>query len=71
MSWDFQGIKSPMLLEKLLARLEALGDSADDTQASNHHTQKIAELVLVYDENLEFVDEDWLLDLDSPMLEIS
>jgi hypothetical protein len=25
-------------------------------------------LVLVYDENLEFVDENWLLDVDSPML---
>jgi hypothetical protein len=36
-----------------------------------NHTQKIGELVLVYDENLEFVDENWFLDVDSPMLEIS
>lgn len=37
-------------------------------QAPNNTTQKLAELVLVYDENLNFVDENWLLDIDSPML---
>ncbi|MBU7583339.1 MAG: hypothetical protein KAF91_10605 [Nostoc sp. TH1S01] len=46
-----------------------IADGADVTQ--NHNTQKIGELVLVYDDNLEFVDENWLLDVDSPMLEIS
>jgi hypothetical protein len=33
-------------------------------------TQKLGELVLIYNENLEFIDENWLLDIDSPMLEI-
>jgi hypothetical protein len=45
-----------------------IASGADATQAPNNHTQKIGELVLVYDENLEFVDENWLLDVDSPML---
>ncbi|MDZ8189396.1 MAG: hypothetical protein RMX96_31735 [Nostoc sp. ChiSLP02] len=40
----------------------------DATQALNNQTQKIGELVLVYNENLEFIDENWLLDIDSPML---
>ncbi|MFW9262582.1 hypothetical protein [Nostoc sp. CALU 546] len=42
--------------------------AGDTTQAPNNNTQKIGELVLVYDENLEFVDENWLLDIDSRML---
>ncbi|MEH2353481.1 hypothetical protein [Nostoc sp.] len=33
-------------------------------------THKLGELVLIYNENLEFIDENWLLDIDSPMLEI-
>ncbi|MEH2147967.1 hypothetical protein [Nostoc sp.] len=33
-------------------------------------TQKLGELVLIYNENLEFINENWLLDIDSPMLEI-
>jgi hypothetical protein len=33
-------------------------------------TQKLGELVLIYNENLEFIDENWLLDIDSPILEI-
>ncbi len=33
-------------------------------------TQKLGELVLIYNENLEFIDENWLLDIDSLMLEI-
>ncbi|QFS44148.1 hypothetical protein GXM_01621 [Nostoc sphaeroides CCNUC1] len=27
-------------------------------------------MLLVYDENLEFVDENWLLDINSPFLDI-
>ncbi|MDZ8236536.1 MAG: hypothetical protein RMZ69_05050 [Nostoc sp. ChiQUE01a] len=42
--------------------------SADTAQPPDNHSQKIGELVLVYNENLEFVDENWLLDIDSPML---
>ncbi|MBW4645776.1 MAG: hypothetical protein KME23_22775 [Goleter apudmare HA4340-LM2] len=37
-------------------------------QTPNNHNHKIGELVLIYNENLEFVDENWLLDIDSPML---
>lgn len=42
-----------------------IADAIDSEQA---HTQKIGELVLVYNENLEFVDENWILDIDSPIL---
>ncbi|MBG1268912.1 hypothetical protein [Nostoc sp. WHI] len=55
----------------LQLRFSLVASGADATQAQNNHTQKIGELVLVYDENLEFIDENWLLDIDSPMLEIS
>lgn len=48
-----------------------LADVIDARQTPNNHTQKIGELVLVYDENLEFVDENWLLDVDSPLLEVN
>ncbi|MTJ48439.1 hypothetical protein [Dolichospermum sp. UHCC 0259] len=30
--------------------------------------QKIGELVLIYNENMELIDENWLLDIDSPLL---
>jgi hypothetical protein len=30
--------------------------------------ENIGELVLIYNENLELVDENWLLDIDSPLL---
>lgn len=30
--------------------------------------QNIGELVLIYNENLELIDENWLLDIDSPLL---
>jgi hypothetical protein len=31
--------------------------------------QNIGELVLIYNQNLELVDENWLLDIDSPLLD--
>jgi hypothetical protein len=40
------------------------------THRANNNAQKPGELVLVYNENLEFIDENWLLDIDSSMLEI-
>ncbi|MEH2286245.1 hypothetical protein [Nostoc sp.] len=43
----------------------------DPTEIPNNNTQKIGELVLIYDENIEFVDENWFLNVDSQMLEIS
>jgi hypothetical protein len=44
--------------------------AVDSTQTANNNPQKLGELVLIYNENLEFIDENWLLDIDSPMLEI-
>lgn len=55
----------------LQLKFSLIADGADATQAQNNHTQKIGELVLVYNENLEFIDENWVLDIDSPMLDIS
>ncbi|MHC5614916.1 MAG: hypothetical protein ACYTXA_29040 [Nostoc sp.] len=40
------------------------------TQTASNNAQKLGELVLIYNENLEFIDESWLLDIDSPMLKI-
>ncbi|MBD2390350.1 hypothetical protein RI030_09325 [Aphanizomenon flos-aquae NRERC-008] len=31
--------------------------------------ENIGELVLIYNENLELIDENWLLDIDSPLLD--
>jgi hypothetical protein len=31
--------------------------------------QKIGEIVLIYNESLEFIDEHWILDVDCPLLE--
>jgi hypothetical protein len=43
--------------------------SAANGKPSHNDVQSIGTLVLVYDENLEFVDENWVLDVDSPLLE--
>jgi hypothetical protein len=47
-----------------------IASAVNDTQTASNNPQKLADLVLVYNENLEFIDEKWLLDIDSPMLEI-
>ncbi|MBN3907217.1 MAG: hypothetical protein HWQ35_11825 [Nostoc sp. NMS1] len=47
-----------------------LASAVDGTNTANNNSQKLGELVLIYNENLEFIDENWLLDIDSPMLEI-
>jgi hypothetical protein len=44
--------------------------AVDGTDTENNNAQKLGELVLIYNEILEFIDETWLLDIDSPMLEI-
>ena len=31
--------------------------------------ENIGELVLIYNEKLELIDENWLLDIDSPLLD--
>ncbi|MFN6462324.1 MAG: hypothetical protein RMZ41_010800 [Nostoc sp. DedVER02] len=45
-----------------------IADAVDNTKTASSHAQKLGELVLVYDENLEFIDENWLLGVDSPFL---
>jgi hypothetical protein len=47
-----------------------IADAIDSIQTASNKFQKLAELVLVYNENLEFFDENWLLDIESSMLEI-
>jgi hypothetical protein len=42
----------------------------DSDDKPNHKTQKIGEIVLIYNENLEFIDECWVLDIHSPSLEV-
>ncbi|WP_392482735.1 hypothetical protein [Nostoc sp. C110] len=45
-----------------------IADAVDNTKTASSNAQKLGELVLVYDENLEFIDENWLLDVDSSFL---
>lgn len=44
------------------------GNNSEDEKIPE--TLKIGDLILVYNENQEFVDENWVLDLDSPLLTI-
>lgn len=41
---------------------------ATENQPSDDNALHFGELVLVYDENLEFVDENWLIDIGSPLM---
>ncbi len=45
-----------------------MADAGDNTKTISSKAQKLGELVLVYNENLEFLHENWLLDVDSPLL---
>jgi hypothetical protein len=45
-----------------------IADAVDNVKNESSNAKKLGELVLVYDENLEFIDENWLLDVDSPFL---
>jgi hypothetical protein len=56
--------KEHLLQLKLL--LKVLNNHDVDMQNS----EKLGELTLVYNDNLEFIDENWLLDTESPLLEI-
>ncbi len=47
-----------------------IASAVDGRQTASNNAQKLGELVLIYNENLEFIDESWLLDIDSSMLEI-
>lgn len=42
----------------------------DTADKLNDKNQKIGEIILIYDENLEFLDERWILDVDCPLLEL-
>lgn len=48
--------------------LKASAVDANDKLSNNVHN--IGELLLIYNENMEFVDENWLLDIDSPLLSV-
>jgi hypothetical protein len=52
---------------KLKFVLKADGNAAED---SLHHnlTQNLGELTIIYDENWQFVDENWQINLDSPLI---
>ncbi len=45
-----------------------LNVSVDASDKLRHKPQKIGEIVLIFNENLEFLDEHWVLDVDSPLL---
>ncbi len=47
-----------------------LNTPVDAADRLNHQIQKIGEIVLIYNENLEFLDERWILELDSPLLKL-
>ncbi|NET01446.1 MAG: hypothetical protein F6K61_12910 [Sphaerospermopsis sp. SIO1G1] len=39
------------------------------SQAENHLIEKIGELVIIYNENMEFIDENWIFEIDSLLLD--
>ncbi len=41
---------------------------ASEDQPTHNNSQMIGELILIYDENLEFVDENWHIDINSPFV---
>ncbi|WP_414562433.1 MULTISPECIES: hypothetical protein [unclassified Anabaena] len=49
----------------LKLQFSLITSASDSTYQVSNRSQKLGELVLVYDENMEFVDENWLLDIDS------
>jgi hypothetical protein len=52
---------------KLSFVLKVVGDVADNAA---QNSQKLGELRLVYNENLEFINENWLLEVESLLLRI-
>ncbi len=42
-------------------------NTAED-KSSNINAQKIGELILIYNENMKFFDENWRIDIDSPFV---
>lgn len=47
-----------------------LSAAVDPIDTSISQSQKVGEVVLIYNENLEFIDECWTLDIDSPLLDL-
>ena len=54
--------------ERFLKLKFALAASAE-LQGSTF--QKVGELLLIYNENLEFIDENWYLEIESPLLRVT
>ncbi len=42
--------------------------SAAEDSANHNYTKNIGELTIIYDENLQFVDENWQINIDSPLI---
>ncbi|MFM9268288.1 hypothetical protein [Tychonema sp. BBK16] len=36
--------------------------------SNSHNIENLGELTLIYDENLQFVDENWQINMDSPLI---
>lgn len=43
---------------------------SDEINRYSSQPQQVGEVVLIYNENLEFINEGWTLDIDSPLLEL-
>jgi hypothetical protein len=43
---------------------------AETPSGTTKNLQKIGELLLIYNESLEFIDENWLLEVGSPLLKV-
>ena len=56
--------------ERFLQFKFILSASTEPIDRSIYQSQKVGEIVLIYNENLEFLDERWTLDIDSPLLEL-
>ncbi|BAY25420.1 hypothetical protein NIES2100_52260 [Calothrix sp. NIES-2100] len=51
-------------------KFDLIADVIDSTQPGSNQPEKIGKLVLIYNENLEFINENWLFDIDFLMLNI-
>jgi hypothetical protein len=56
--------------EKFLQFKFILKTPVDASDKLSDKIQKIGEIVLIYNESLEFIDERWILDMDCPLLEL-
>ncbi|MUG98879.1 hypothetical protein F7734_43945 [Scytonema sp. UIC 10036] len=56
--------------ERFLKLKFILNAPVDASNNLSHKLQKIGEIVLIFNESLEFLDEHWVLDVHSPLLEL-